>query len=335
MRKSKRRSRAVEPACALVRSQTTAYSKEVNSLRSKLQNLLRVKWRTAVGEPRVDDESLWAGSAQRQPRPRLVDSALDRHLEEHGYAVIESFLDPFELNELIALFRAEPSPLNDKPFASSIRSDDPAYKSRVNEGMKKVFEPHIRRHFNGYRYRFAGFLVKAPSGEDGGDEGTVPLHQDIAMLNEALYQGLGIWVPLVETNSDNGCLRVVPGSHKYSLSLRWPGGPFAFHDRRDSLSKKAVSLPLAAGSAVVYCQKLIHASDPNRSRETRIVAGALAAPEGAQLVYYHQEGDDSVLDVYAVDDHFYVSHTYGTRPEGALKIARVRKRAGSSGLHKP
>src|SRR3954463_6110451 len=137
----------------------------MKSLRAKLQSVVATGRRAILGEP-VEDESLWAGSAQSQPKPRLIDPALDRQLEEHGYAVVESFLDPAEVEALIAHFRSEPSALDDKPFASSIRSGDPPYKLRVDEGIRTILEPAIRRHFNGYSYRFAGFLVKAPAGEE-------------------------------------------------------------------------------------------------------------------------------------------------------------------------
>ena len=272
----------------------------------------------------IDEERAWAGSAQSQPGPRLADPVLDSSLREHGYAVIEGFLESGEVEELAALFHGEASPVHDQPFASSIRSEDPGYKLRVSHGIGRVFGPRIEQHLHGYRYCFAGFLVKAPGGGGEGD-GTVPLHQDIAMMNEAEYQGLGIWVPLVDTNAENGCLCVVPGSQKLSAKLRWPGSHFAFNAIRQELTEKLVQVPLKAGSAIVYCQKLIHFSAPNRTAETRIVAGALAAPKDAPLLYYHEDQAAGLLEVFVVDDDFYVSHTYGDRPEGAAQIARIRK----------
>lgn len=301
----------------------------MNWITEKLRGLRLREMSTAVPTPPIEEEECWAGFAENQQQPRLWDEALNRRLWEDGYAVIPSFLEQAEVEELTSLFRQQNSPIHALPFASSIRSEDPSYKSVVSSGIGHAFSPAIGRHLNGYRYCFAGFLVKAPIGEVPGSEGTVPMHQDIAMVNEARYQGLGIWVPLVDVDERNGCLAVVPGSHRWSRKLRWPGSNFAFRNRTADLAQQAVTLPLQAGSAVVYCQKLIHTSSPNRSSETRIVAGALAVPEEASLVYYHQTGSEGVLDIYAVDDGFYMSGIYGERPAGVPRIARVRQALGS------
>jgi hypothetical protein len=275
--------------------------------------------------PPVEEEECWAGFAENQAPLRLNDVELNQRLSEDGYAVIPEFLGPAEIEALIALFGEQASPLHQLPFASSIRSDDRSYKSTVTVGIGRAFSPAISRHFNGYRYCFAGFLVKAPVPEDGGSEGTVPMHQDIAMVNEAKYQGLGIWVPLMDVDEGNGCLAIVPKSHRWSRKLRWPGSTFAFKDQKAELEQQVVTVPLRAGSAIVYCQKLIHTSAPNSSSATRLVAGALAAPNEAPLVYFHGEGSDEVLDVYAVDDSFYTAHNYGERPTGVPRVARVKR----------
>lgn len=279
---------------------------------------------SGFGGCRTDEQRDWAGPAQ--PSQRLADPALNRHLAEDGYAVINGFIDPEGVAQLSALFESETSTLHNRPFASSIRSNDRGYKERVSQGIGKILAPSIENHFCGYRYCFAGFLVKAPASGIQKEEATVPLHQDIAMVDESRYQGLGIWVPLTDVTSENGCLSVVPGSHAYSPNLRWPFSPFAFKDDVSSLSEKLVELPLKAGSAIVYCQKLIHTSGPNLTPATRVVAGALAAPMEASLIYYHQATpDDDALDVYSVPDNFYVTQAYGTAPIGLAKIARVRK----------
>jgi ectoine hydroxylase-related dioxygenase (phytanoyl-CoA dioxygenase family) len=48
------------------------------------------------------------------------------------------------------------------------------------------------------------------------DQATVPWHQDTAYLHEGCWSVLqpAAWVPLVDTNEENGCLRLVKGGHR-------------------------------------------------------------------------------------------------------------------------
>jgi ectoine hydroxylase-related dioxygenase (phytanoyl-CoA dioxygenase family) len=70
---------------------------------------------------------------------------------------------------------------------------------------------------------------------------------------------------------ENGCLQVVPGSHRRGLMKHDREGkvfglflPGYFQARED-----AVPVPLAAGSAIFFGPLLIHGSDANRSDQDR------------------------------------------------------------------
>ena len=82
---------------------------------------------------------------------------------------------------------------------------------------------------------------------------------------------------LSDCGEDAGCLRVLPGSHRGALL------PHREHFGTDSLLTReqqidapidesaAVSLPLAAGEAVLFNNAICHSSGPNRSDDRRIV----------------------------------------------------------------
>lgn len=104
-----------------------------------------------------------------------------------------------------------------------------------------------------------------------------PWHQDLgAVLPEAdNSEMLTVWVPMTEATPENGCLLLIPGSHKGGLlphstsdpatrqqaALHIPDG---FVDRR-----KAVAVPLSPGDVLFMHRNTIHASLPNRSEGTR------------------------------------------------------------------
>lgn len=47
-------------------------------------------------------------------------------------------------------------------------------------------------------------------------QATVPWHQDIAYLDESCWSTLQLtaWIPLLDTNTQNGCMQVIRGGHR-------------------------------------------------------------------------------------------------------------------------
>ena len=100
-----------------------------------------------------------------------------------------------------------------------------------------------------------------------------------------------------------GCLRVIPGSH------RWPLLPHREHFGTDSLLTReqridpplntgtAVALPMAAGEAVFFNNAICHASGPNRSGDRRIVFLVEYVPTHA----YQRAPRESAMLVRGVD----------------------------------
>ena len=78
-----------------------------------------------------------------------------------------------------------------------------------------------------------------------------------------------VWTALTDTDESNGCLVVVPGSHRGGLVAH------ASSDTNVALleaptSVRATAVPLAAGEAVLFSGLTLHGSGPNRSGAPRI-----------------------------------------------------------------
>jgi len=82
---------------------------------------------------------------------------------------------------------------------------------------------------------------------------------------------------LVDTRRENGCLRVIPGTHRKRIPFHdelppahtdatyyAPPDSVLFHDHPD-----AVDLPVHAGDLIVGDARILHAAHPNRSAERR------------------------------------------------------------------
>ena len=95
---------------------------------------------------------------------------------------------------------------------------------------------------------------------------------------------------LIDTNRDNGCLRVIPGSHLKRHRLH--GLPPAHTDeiQKADASHPAlqtdpdeVDVPVKAGDLVIGDARLLHAAHPNRSNQRRTVITLWFCPTYDQL----------------------------------------------------
>ena len=79
---------------------------------------------------------------------------------------------------------------------------------------------------------------------------------------------LTVWIPVTDATKKNGCLLVVPGSHKRGLSLHCvTPGKFQIPERL--IGAGAVALPMKAGDVLFMHKLTMHSSLPNRSDELR------------------------------------------------------------------
>lgn len=109
--------------------------------------------------------------------------------------------------------------------------------------------------------------------------GAVPWHQDRSYWPGANANPvITVWIPLVEANEVNGCLRIWPRTHKADLiehqSETYSGTSYREVNVNDAAMEKfkkiqPVSAPLAAGGAILFNDRCIHMSTPNLSEHVR------------------------------------------------------------------
>ncbi|MEO1088666.1 MAG: phytanoyl-CoA dioxygenase family protein, partial [Acidobacteriota bacterium] len=248
------------------------------------------------------------------------NGTLDRRLDRDGYLVVD-FLRASQLDEVRALFRAF-APRYRGAFAATLLIPDPAHRAEVHGRLAEILTPAVDAVFREVRSVFWGFINKQPDGA-----GAMPLHQDITMVSEKEGPGLSVWAPLVDVGVGNGGLQVVPGSHRLSSGPRAPGTPFPCPELEPQIRERHLqTLELTAGQAVVMDHGTYHASPPNTGLESRPVVAGVLAGRNQPLRYCHRldpAAESSELDVFEVDDDFYLRHAIGLRPEGLAPIARV------------
>lgn len=241
----------------------------------------------------------------------FTDPAMQAVFERDGYVVVD-LLDAPAIERLLDLHAREPNTEIGGFFASMLLDEKEAYRARVDAALKAEIAPRVLALLDDFRVFHCSFAVKAPRSPGSG----IGLHQDISFVDERAYQALNIWCPLVDTGPENGWLFVVNGSHRFNHGLRPPTG-LAYPELQDKLENAYLSyLPLRAGQALLMHPCTFHGSVPNGSDYQRVVAAGVAAPREAQLFYCHQDWQDPSgrIEVYAVEDDFFLTHVVGQRP---------------------
>lgn len=101
---------------------------------------------------------------------------------------------------------------------------------------------------------------------------TAPWHQDFAFFPHSSAGILACTVAIDEATLENGCIRVIPSSHKLGLINHYDKeGLFTgiVQDTHGFDERTEVALPAKAGSVIFWHSLTLHASHPNRTEKPR------------------------------------------------------------------
>lgn len=97
-------------------------------------------------------------------------------------------------------------------------------------------------------------------------------HQDIRYWSFTRAELISVWLALGEENRNNGCLRVIPGSHRMQYDLtQWDERKFFRDDlpQNIALLKSEQMVELQAGDVLYFHACLLHAATRNYTQETK------------------------------------------------------------------
>jgi phytanoyl-CoA hydroxylase len=123
---------------------------------------------------------------------------------------------------------------------------------RMVELLTQLIGPNVQLHHT-------KMLVKPP--EKGAP---FPMHQDYPYFPHEQHTVVAASVHLDDTNEENGCLRVVPGSHRLG-----PLEPTGESNDLDTPLEDGTAMPAAAGDVLFFNYLTIHGSGINTSAGTR------------------------------------------------------------------
>jgi ectoine hydroxylase-related dioxygenase (phytanoyl-CoA dioxygenase family) len=115
-------------------------------------------------------------------------------------------------------------------------------------------------------------------------------HQDNGYGELDPYNAVSTLTALDDADEENGCLWLIPGSHRQGQVLRVDGMPCIDREIRAEVDEsQAIPLPLRAGEAFLLHCWTLHQSGPNRSSRDRRILFMRYADADAVEVYNHRK----------------------------------------------
>ena len=101
---------------------------------------------------------------------------------------------------------------------------------------------------------------------------TYPWHQDSGYYGDATekHHILSLWIPLVDVNEVNGCMQMMPGSHRWGLLPAMDDGDGHLQPREDIEKRgQCVAATMEVGDVLAFHNLTFHRSTMNRSDSIR------------------------------------------------------------------
>ncbi len=226
-------------------------------------------------------------AVERPKTFRAITPEQSEHYQEQGYIIVRDLFAPSEVREMLAecdaihrgdygeLFQG--SAQIEPEFAEAAKKDPEVAK------LARKFSAVVERSVIFRKYLLKEKLVNVIRDLLGPD---LLLFRDILMMKPAKIGSkmpwhqdsnywpirptdlCSVWTALDEATLENGCMRVVPGSHKLDLiTPKQQGATFLLDEQIDF--NRVVDVPLKPGSSLFFHSRLLHGSEPNRSDKSR------------------------------------------------------------------
>lgn len=204
-----------------------------------------------------------------------------KHYKEEGYVLLRHFLPPESAEGL----RAEVMEIMEAIGLGSTKLRQ-TWQYLKGSALDALVHSEFQR-------RVASQLMGGPAvlylpftavkSANGG--GQFHFHQD---NNYTHHTGpsINLWVALVPMTEDNGCLRIVPRSHRLGDWESENAGDGDSHRKVKANTSAAVPIFMEAGDMVAFTRLTVHGSGPNTSPGHRV----------AYATQFHREDTEAIID---------------------------------------
>ena len=250
------------------------------------------------------------------------DAGLQDQLNHNGFVVLD-FLNEEETEALLELYNAK-HPEGVNGFYTSTFATDTDYRKEVDAAIRFRMQRSLEHYFSDYKVHCGSFIVK------GADEKSVlKMHQDMTLVDESVFTGINIWIPLIDLTTENGAIEVLPRSQRLFKTYRGASLPDIYDGMEARVHQVMTPLYLKKGQAVIFDQSIIHYSPANRSGKVRPVINTFITHQDAGIrICYWDKTTPNEIELFEQDPDFMVNfqnfgHDIFSRPKIGRSIGLV------------
>lgn len=233
------------------------------------------------------------------------DSKLQQQLEDEGVVKVP-FLNSKQVEDIQHFIKKKTTVLQlaeEQGFMSGVAINDKKEKFKIDEKVRELLDPICSTYLNDYEALVYTVLAKAPT-----EHSQLDIHQDWSLVDEEKHYSLSLWIPLIDTNIENGTVHVVRGSHKEFNNIRGGSIPSIFHGQlSENLMSRMEPIEVKAGEALLFNQRLVHYSPINQTSTTRISLISSIIPKESDAFLYYREKPDTT-EVYKMSRTFFLEY---------------------------
>lgn len=252
------------------------------------------------GVSRHQEESS-GGPADGCRRTTFIDDSVNQSLTREGFAVLPERLDNSSVQALTALYEGVIAKVGKDSsgfFRPSMMISDPIMRARLWDGVREITAPTIDPLFvPGTSAVMGGSFVSKPPAENSARNP----HQDPSVFDENDHVSISIWIPLIDSDTSNGTLFCLPGSHRMGNHIRPPDVANFDEEVSNYSLEHSVPVTVAAGQMLVIDGAVIHHSPPNSSDRERVATIVAVRPSKSTMCLMRSEQGAAVGTAHLYD----------------------------------
>lgn len=228
--------------------------------------------------------------------------------ERDGYITFP-LLDEEEVRNLIDYYNKINILEKSFGFQVSVNRNKMDLNIQLRDTIIEKLLPKLDLYLKNYKAFIATFMTKDSSPDN------IVHHQDWSFVEEGKgFYSVSAWVALVDTTIENGCMAVLKGSHRLFNNHRpspSPQSPVFLGEYMKQIFPYMTPVEMKAGEVLIFNNRLIHGSPPNKTANIRYAVTAFLTHKDAHLVHYtlKPNGLKDTLIKYAVDKNFYFKYS--------------------------
>lgn len=230
----------------------------------------------------------------------FLDKSHQQAFDTEGFVVADVVFNETELLKIQSDISQYTHPIRSDIFFSLLENNGSQNK-KIATLLFPYFKIVAQNYFGEFRINTPSFLIKPAKTLQ-----ELFLHQDWSYTDETLWQTATVWIPLIDTDNQNGGLFVIPRSHLFFNNYRSSSLPTARQPLTTALLPYVEQLNVKAGQAVFFHPSLFHGSFPNASNKDRISITSIVLPTTAPFMHYTNSDEKDIINEYAMDEDSFI-----------------------------